>query len=203
MTDLGPWSWLLTYGYPLMFAGMVVEGPMTTAAGAFGASLGYFNIWLVFLLSMLGDILPDIFYYSVGYFGHQRIVARFLRFLRISDEKVSAARALLARNELKGLLLFKYAPLLAMSGLILTGSNRMPFRRFLLADILIGIPNNIVFTGIGFLSGQAFASVAGKAAQAEQIGGAILFAAVIFYFFYRRLVRKWTERVQKEMENGT
>src|SRR3989344_3143924 len=186
MADLGPWNWLLTYGYPLMFAGMVVEGPMTTAAGAFGASLGYFNIWLVFLLSMLGDILPDIFYYSVGYFGHQRIVARFLRFLRISDEKVSTARALLARNELKGLLLFKYAPLLAMSGLILTG-----------------IPNNIVFTGIGFLSGQAFASVAGKAARAEQIGGAILLAAVIFYFLYRQLVRKWTERVQKEMGNGT
>ena len=40
-------QWVIAGGYALVFFGMMIEGPIVTAAAAFAASLGYFNIWAV------------------------------------------------------------------------------------------------------------------------------------------------------------
>ena len=39
---------------------MIIEGPIITVIGAFLASLGFFNIGIIFFLSLLGDIVGDI-----------------------------------------------------------------------------------------------------------------------------------------------
>ena len=59
-------DWLIRYGYLLMFLLMLIEGPTITASAALGAALGYFNVFVVFALSFLGNFLPDMLYYMLG-----------------------------------------------------------------------------------------------------------------------------------------
>jgi membrane protein DedA with SNARE-associated domain len=62
-------SWVLKSSYAGMFIIMLIEGPVVTAFGGFGAKLGFFNVWFVLLLSALGNFLPDLFFYGIGYYG--------------------------------------------------------------------------------------------------------------------------------------
>ncbi len=190
--------WLLAYGYPLMFAGMALEGPMVTAASAFAASLGYFNLGVVFLLSIAGDVLPDMAYYALGYYGHQSVVRRLCRFFKIPEEKLDRARAFLGRHQIKGLMLFKYAPFLAITGLVLTGTNKMPFKKFVLMDTLIGIPNTLLFVSIGYLAGRAFESAVKTAVRAEQAAALLVVMALVLYWAYRWTTRRLARRLEKE-----
>ena len=56
ITDPAILGYIKTIGYPLMLLIMIVEGPIATLLAAFAASLGFFNIYLVFILSMLGTL---------------------------------------------------------------------------------------------------------------------------------------------------
>ena len=191
MADLPPiLEQIIRFGYPLMFIGMVVEGPMVTAAATFAASLGYFNLWWVFILAIMGDVLPDMGYYALGYFGHNAVIRRIVRWARISEERLDSARAFLDKHQIKGLMLFKYTPFLALTGLILTGTNRMPFKKFVLADTLIGIPNTLFFMAIGFFSGQAFGSVVKTVEDVRLVLFITIVIAIAIYWLYRRITKK-------------
>jgi len=48
---------------------MILEWPFVTFAWAFLASLWVFEVWIVFLLGWLGDILGDLLFYSIGRYG--------------------------------------------------------------------------------------------------------------------------------------
>lgn len=171
---------------------------MVTATSAFAASLGYFDIWLVLLLSVLGDILPDVGYYALGYFGHQAVVRRACSLLRIPEARLDKTRAFLEKHQLKGLALFKYTPFLAVAGLILTGTNKMPFKKYVLADTLIGIPNTLFFTGAGYLAGRAFESVVSAVQRTEQVAAATVILALLLYWTYGRITGRLAERLEKE-----
>ena len=66
-------SWVIAHGYPLMFVAMLIEGPIVTAAATFAVVFGYFNISMIFVLSILGDIVADVIYYIIGYFSRIQV----------------------------------------------------------------------------------------------------------------------------------
>lgn|SRR3989344_9630937 len=70
----GTLEWVIAGGYMLMFVGMLAEGAIIAAAASFAAALGYFNIWIVFILAMLGDLVADFGLYGVGYFSRIAVV---------------------------------------------------------------------------------------------------------------------------------
>ena len=84
---------LLPYwGYPTMLLLMTLEGPIVTIIAAFLASMGYFNVFAVFGLSVLGDVLGDIVLYFIGYFGGYRILSKAEKFLKIKESVVEKLR---------------------------------------------------------------------------------------------------------------
>ena len=76
-------SQIRALGYPSMLVIMILEGPIMTMAGAFAASLGFFNILTVFALSMLGDILGDLILYLIGFFGGNKALSKAEKLLQI------------------------------------------------------------------------------------------------------------------------
>ncbi len=70
-------QWVLMHGYWVIFLAMLIEGPVVTAAAAFAVALGYFNLWAIFGLSLAGDLVADIIYYAIGYWGRITVVERF------------------------------------------------------------------------------------------------------------------------------
>ncbi|HLF04676.1 MAG TPA: hypothetical protein VI855_05615, partial [Dehalococcoidia bacterium] len=81
-------EWVLRHGYILMFVAIVLEGPLTTIASAFGAALGYFNIYWVVALAFLGNLLPDCLYYFLGYWGGRPVLEKYGRPLGITRARL-------------------------------------------------------------------------------------------------------------------
>lgn len=67
---------------------VVVEGPIITVIGGFLSSLGLLNKFIAYAVVVVGDIVGDIMYYALGYYGRQRFVKRWGRFLGITFERV-------------------------------------------------------------------------------------------------------------------
>ena len=59
-------AFTISQSYLFIFIVMVIEGPIITTAASFAASLGYFNIGIIFLLSLLGDLVGDGLHYIIG-----------------------------------------------------------------------------------------------------------------------------------------
>ena len=177
-----------------MLVGMIVEGPWVTAAASFGAALGHFNPWVVFLLSISGDLVPDTVYYWIGRYFRHGIHRNAERYLKISRPRLEALEGFVRDHQVKALALFKYTPFLAFTGLVLNGAIRTPFRRFIAVDFLTGLPNTLFFMFIGYNFGLAAERFKGVAFWLPV--GIIVF--ILIYVAYRYVIRLIRERLAKD-----
>ena len=80
---------LQQYGYFLLFPLAVIEGPMITIIAALLAAQGYFNIFAVYGVVVVGDLVGDLFHYAPGRWGKPLLV-RWGNYFGIDREKLAA-----------------------------------------------------------------------------------------------------------------
>ena len=144
-----------TNGYWMMLLGTIIEGPVVTAAGAFAASLGLMNIFLVVLISFAGDIIGDSIYFSLGRWKGKQAVEKVRSKLGMSRKRVSALEERLNTYFLPSLFIIKMTPLLAPLGLTIIGSSKVSFKKYILSSLIIIIPASICYALLGFYTGLA------------------------------------------------
>jgi membrane protein DedA with SNARE-associated domain len=155
----GTVQWILQHGYPLLFIVMLIEGPVVTAAAAFAAALHYMNVWIVLLLSVLANFIPDLVYYAIGYWGRENFINRYGHYIGITPERVAATEKLAEAHSGKSLFIIKMVPLLATPGLILVGATRMDLKKYALWSIAIIIPSSLIYLLVGYYFGAAYDTI--------------------------------------------
>lgn len=151
--------YIKTFGYPSLFLIMVIEGPIITIIGAFLASLGFFNIWIIFSLSFLGDIIGDVILYALGYFGGSKILSRAEKFLKINFKTMDKLRQLFILHSKKTIFYVKSTTGLCWIIFILAGTLKMDFKTFLHASFWGGIIWSSLLVVSGFFFGYAFEKI--------------------------------------------
>ena len=177
-------SWVIAHGYPLMFVAMLIEGPIVTAAATFAVVFGYFNISMIFVLSILGDIVADVIYYIIGYFSRIQVVERFGHHFGLTYDRMNRIEKLLNNHPTKTLIVLKLTPVLPTPGLMIVGATRMPLRKFVTICAAIIIPKTIFFMIVGYYFGAAYDMIARR----YEKGGLIIILvialiAMIYYIF--------------------
>lgn len=169
------------WGYPTMFLLMALEGPLATLVSAFLASLGYFNIFAVFALSLVGDIVGDIFWYWAGKYSQHSSIKKILDYFgqkaNISDNlkkqfKIRGAKIIFTAKATVGLGIITY---------ILAGISQMPFRKFLTYSFLGGLVWSSALVFLGYTSGYAIDKING---YIEKTGYIVLLAIIVFILLY-------------------
>lgn len=153
-------AWVQGAGYLLIFLAMFIEGPIVTAAAAFASALGYFNVWAIFVLAILGDLIPDLLFYAVGYVGRIKLIERYGHRFGLSTTRMHKIETLLRTHRIKTLIFIKFAPVLPTPGLMLVGAIRMPLREYTVLSILIGLPKTVLFMVVGYYFGTAYTTFA-------------------------------------------
>jgi membrane protein DedA with SNARE-associated domain len=166
------------WGYPVMFLLMILEGPIVTIIAAFLSSLGYFNIFIVFGLSITGDVVGDIILYNIGYFGGQRILPRVEKFLKISP--LTAGKLKQKFHESSGKIIFYVKSTTGLSYItfITAGTLKMKFSKFVAFSILGGF----VWSFFLVIAGYFFGYAADKISKYIEYAGIIIFIAAILFF---------------------
>jgi membrane protein DedA with SNARE-associated domain len=173
--DLGH---IKTIGYPLMLLVMILEGPVATLLAAFAASLGFFNIYLVFILSMLGDITGDIILYIIGYTGGARALAKAENILKIKPALVIKMEKLFQNHGKKTIFAVKSTTGLCWITFIAAGAMRMNFHKFLWGSFWGGIIWSTFLIIAGYFFGYAFETIN---EYIKYAGFIILIAVIVFY----------------------
>jgi len=178
---------LLPYwGYPLMLVLMTVEGPIATLISAFLASLGYFNIGIVFVLSVLGDVIGDIILYYIGFFGGLRILSKAEKFLKIKESVVEKLREKFHANGAKIIFYVKATTGLCWITFILAGTARMKISKFVKYSVLGGL----VWSSLLVITGYFFGYAADKISEYIKYAGYFIFIGAILVFigiaFYKK-----------------
>jgi len=179
-----------TQGYFVLLILMIIEGPIVTTAAAFASSFGYFNVLIILLLSILGDIMGDLIYFEIGRRAREPLVEKYAVKLRLDMKTVEGLEEGLRKHFLKSIALIKFTPFLSSVGLILTGALKIKRKRFITSCLLISIPRSIFFTFIGYYLGVATTPILKYYNLTGYLVLIILAVAVIFYFVYKWAFKK-------------
>lgn len=183
----GALAWVKSAGYFLMFIAMVIEGPVITSAAAFAAALGYFNIFIIFLLSIAGDLVGDYIYYGVGYFGRVKFVEKYGHRIGLTEQRLKHMERLIKEHPKKTLAAIKLAPLLPAPGLMMIGAVRMPVRRYTWITFIVALPKTIIFMALGYYFGAAYDHFAQILQNGEYFILAAIALTVIVFYGYKKL----------------
>lgn len=180
--------------YVLIFLAMILEGPLITISASFAASLGIFNIWIIFLLSLLGDLVGDFLHFGIGRF----INKGFLRNSKIFGIKKGFKKIEKHMKKHLGKTIFfaKFTPPLATPALLLAGAGKVSLKRFVIISLLATLPRTILLIIIGYFFGSAYSNIARYIGAWQYL---IILAAIfiIFAFLIYRLIINYYQRKLK------
>jgi len=188
--------YIKTIGYPTMFILMILEGPIVTILGAFLASLGFFNVFIVLILSILGDIAGDMILYAIGYYGGARILEKSERFLKIKPNVIEKIKEYFKKYGKKTIFYVKSTTGLCWITFIAAGSVKMNFKDFLTASFLGGIVWSAFLVISGYFFGYAFERIS----EYIKSAGIIIFLFVVSFYVLLTLYKRYQSH--KLLKNG-
>jgi membrane protein DedA with SNARE-associated domain len=112
----------------------IIEGPIVTVVCGFLVTLGFFNPFLVYIVMVLGDIVGDGIIYYLGFSGK-----RFLRYFKITDEKLEKAKKYFKDNHKKAIIISKLLHGIGFTGLVAAGASHVPYKRYLKTCTIISV----------------------------------------------------------------
>lgn len=137
-------------GYVLMLILMIIEWPIVTFIAAFLASLWVFDIWLVFILAWMWDILWDLLFYSIGRYGWHLFTQSTTIKNPEQSSLIQKLDHLIRDNLALAILVIKFTPYTPPIGLTYIGKMRVDIRRYLLASMILCVPIPLVSGLIGY-----------------------------------------------------
>ncbi len=192
----GTLAFVIAGGYVLMFVGMLIEGPVVTAAAAFAAALGYFNPWIVFVLAIAGDLLADMVYYGIGYFGRVHFVEKYGHHVGITTARMEHLERLIHTHPKKTMAAVKLAPMLPVPGLMMIGASRMSFKKFSAIAFVITIPKALLFMALGYYFGRAYDSISRVVEGGQYFIIVALVVIVAAFYAYKKVAATISVRLE-------
>ncbi len=186
---------LIQYGYYLIFPIMVVEGPIITVIAAFLASLGYFNVFVVYALAVLGDFVGDSLYYFLGHWGRRGFINRWGHYVGITKERIARLEKHFHRHSGKTLILGKLSQNFSGIFLVTAGIVKMPFWKFTWFNMLVTVPRSFVLVLAGFYFGQAYTRINRYLDYTTLIITAAAILLVAIYLIAKKVSKKYEGKV--------
>jgi membrane protein DedA with SNARE-associated domain len=152
-------EFLSQYGYWVILPLMVIEGPIATIVAAILASLGAFNIWVVLLLSILGDVIGDIAFYTAGYLWGMTFVKKIGKYLGITEKTVLKMEKYFNNHGGKTIFAVKSTTGLCWATFIAAGIVKMNFYKFLRFSILGGVIWSGFLVTMGYFYGYMWREI--------------------------------------------
>jgi membrane protein DedA with SNARE-associated domain len=154
------------------------ETTLVTAAIYAGTTHGL-NIWGVIAAASLGAIIGDTLGFWIGWRFGRDLLARYGRYVRIDASRMRVGQYLFARYGGRVVFFGRFVALLRTVAALLAGTNRMPWRRFLLFNAAGGIVWAAVFGLAAYVAGEGFARLQGSLAAVTLVIGAIGFTVAL------------------------
>lgn len=158
---------IATYGYFAVFALIALESigiplPGETAliaASIYAGSTHHLNIVAIGIIAAAAAIIGDNAGYWLGRRGGGALVARYGHIVRLDRSKLKVGRYLFARRGGSVVFFGRFISVLRTCAAFLAGLNRMPLRRFAVANAAGGVVWAMGYAAAAYAIGSAAASL--------------------------------------------
>jgi membrane protein DedA with SNARE-associated domain len=183
---------LAAYGYWAVFLFIGIESmgipfpgeTMLITAAIYAGNTHRLNIILVIAAAAAGAIAGDNLGYGIGHWGGYRLVRRYGGLIRLNEGRLKLGQHLFRKHGGKVVFFGRFVSVLRAYAAFLAGTNRMPWRRFLVFNAAGGIVWATVFGTGAYLLGQQISRLSQTAAIV--LGIAAVIVIVAFFVFLRR-----------------
>ena len=171
-----------TWGYPVVFLGTFLEGETVLVAAGFAAQRGYLSLPLVMLIAAVASFLGDQTSFWIGRVYGPRLLARLPR-LRPAVERMAT---LLTRHHTPVILSVRFLYGLRIAGPMAIGMSLVPWRRFLLLDLLGAVAWAMIISTAGYGLGRILHALVADLRRHEALVLVGLLATGILWALWRR-----------------
>jgi membrane protein DedA with SNARE-associated domain len=178
---------IAAYGYPVVFAGALLEGETILVLAGVAAHLGYLSLAKVIAAAALGGFLGDQLYFFLGRRYGLAALDRFPAAKAVAPR----VEALVVRHRRLVVPALRFAYGVRTVGPIVVGASGMSALEFAALNALGALAWAVLFGGAGYLFGQAVIAFLGKARVVEEalfVAAAVI--TVIAVLVYRRRRRR-------------
>jgi membrane protein DedA with SNARE-associated domain len=181
---------LLTYKYVILVPLAIIEGPITSVVAGFLSTSGIFNLFFVFPIMVAGDMIGDSIFYGLGRFG-SGILHKHGHRVGATPERLAEAKVYFSNNHHKALVMSKLIHGIGLSGLIVAGSLKVPYPRYIKTCTFIAIGQSLIFLTLGVFFGHAF-TIIGKYLNYYAAGVSViaLFLLILIVFNKYKNIKK-------------
>jgi len=147
--------------YPLIFVGALVEGPVLMIAAGFFYRYGVFSLAPLFIALVAGDLVGDIAWYWAGYYFAEPLIRKHGQFIGVTPEIFGKVKGLFADYHEKILFISKITLGFGMAiGVLMTaGATRVPFRKYLVLNLLGEFVFVSALLTIGYFFGDIYTHI--------------------------------------------
>lgn len=184
---------LLTYKYAILLPISIIEGPIIIVIASFLASQGLMNVFIVYGIAIVGNLIGDSVYYSIGRLGRHTFIAKYGKYIGITDARVRATEEHYKNHLLKTILISKLLNAGIEVFLVTAGIAKVDFKKFIGGILLVEIPKNILIVAVGYYFGKSYVLI-GKYLHDYFLAVMALLVVAIIGFIAYRINKKKTNR---------
>lgn len=175
--------WLESSKYILIFMGTIFEGPVVMLASGFLFGLGQFSFWPMYIALVMGDFIADIGWYCLGRFGTRSAIYKYGHFIGVTPTTIKRVEDQFIKYHQKILIISKLTMGLGFAAVILVvaGIFKVPFKSYVILNLVGGFIWTILLVAIGYFLGNIFTSVP---LEMKIIFGLIILTVVMFGLKY-------------------
>jgi membrane protein DedA with SNARE-associated domain len=185
-----------TLGYPGIVITMAIESALIPLPSeiimpfsGFLASVGKFNLNMVALMGAVGNVLGSLVAYAIGYYGHEKLVRRFIRkwgkWILVSEKELDETEKLL----------HKYKDLVVLGSRIIPGIRtvislpcgfaKLPLGRFIVMTFIGSLIWSYFLAWIGFVMGENWDTLGPYFHKADAAIVVLILGAIGWYIYYK------------------
>lgn len=169
-------SLLHTYGYALIFLGVLAEGETLLLLGGYFAHQGYLSLGGVLLTAYVGAVCGDQMFFHLGRHQAKRLLARFPK-LR---DKVNVALKRVEKHQVKVVLSMRFLWGLRIALPVSLGLTHMRAAKYFWLDLISAAIWATTFSLLGYGAGHLVSDLIKDLKHYEYwIAGVLVLAAVI------------------------
>lgn len=185
-----------TLGYPGIILTMAIESALIPLPSeiimpfsGFLVSTGRFDFFLVGISGALGNVLGSLLAYSLGYYGKDKVVHKFIRnwgkWILISEGELENAEKLLNKYKDAVVLLSRVLPGIRTVISLPCGIARLPLKRFIVLTFLGSLIWSYLLAWIGFILGQNWQTLGPYFHKADAAIAGIAILAIVWYTYHK------------------
>lgn len=169
--------------------GVPLPGETMLIAASLYAGAGHLNVWLVGLVGFAAAVLGDNVGYLIGRKGGRRLIERFGKYVFLTPARLDRAEAFFDKHGGKVVTIARFVEGLRQLNGVIAGTVEMPWRRFLLFNMLGAALWVATWTAFGYLAGNHVETIS-HYFNYFAIGAAVVFLGFVGWHLRQRRKHK-------------